>query len=908
MKSTLATCLSAGAALAVSVLLSACGSSSNVQVCAAYPAASTSELTVTNSGRRLTPAGRITSVGDLPTGGTLTPDGRFYWAVDSGDGRDDVQIVALDSGAVVQVLSLPGAFGQAAFAPDGHTAYVSGEPLGGVKPLGPTMGNSGDVIHVFTVDPATGQAKETTPIVLPAPTPNTVTVGLPPSAGPTADWPAGLAVTPDGKTLVVALTVANQAALIDLASGKVSVVAVGKFPLGVAIERSGHYAYIGNELDGTLSKIDLTTAKVTATVAGLGGALGDSESHVQGLLADPARDRIYAAVANRDAVAVIDTSTDTVAQIVSLKRPEGYGTQPVALALTPDGKTLYAADAGEDALAAIALTPRGSYQTYDVIGKVPTGSYPHDVQVTPDGCGLLWTAAKGFNAGPNSGYQTGGQGIPFENQSIAPYGTYILDMLLGKVGLLALPSDAQLVAYASRVAAQILPANTVPPPAATPLQGPDGGPSQQIKYVFLVVRENRTYDQIFGTDPRGEGAANLEVFDDNGVSGPTGGMTPNAHALSRMFSLLDNFYEDSEVSKDGHLITTGAYAIDYMQRVEHPQYSGRGGPDDTDGNPVEFPPTYALFDLAARQGVSFRNYGEFSGGSTPVLSNDGRGTYNAVIASLDPAYSPVFGCATGSDPLVPNTPSCSYDSGMGVPPPLALSRIDEFRADFALHLQAGTVPQFSYITLPNDHTNGTGAGLLTPQALVADNDLALGQLVQIISTSSIWPQSAIFVVEDDSQDGADHVDAHRAPAFVISPWAVHGGQLVHTHYDQYSMIRSIEAILGLKPQYLNDANAVPMYDAFTTTANNAAYQAILPRQSLVAKNTAASANAAWSARLPWSKPDVVPQEIADRIIWQAVFGAQSTPPRPGPHASAIEHRRARAYLSDYEQRRRKRIG
>ncbi len=845
--------------------------------CRNSPAASETFITITNTGRVLTPLGRITAVGDFPTGGALSPDGRFYWAVDSGDGYNDVQVVSVATGAVVQTLPLPGAFGQMVFAPDGGAAYVSGEPQGVHKPERPTVGAAGDVIHVFSVNPRSGAAIEQPPIALPV-----------------AGWPAGLAVTPDGKMLVVALYIANKAAIIDLATTAITTVATGHYPFGVAIDRSGRFAYVGNELDGTLTKVDLSSGQAIATIAGLGGEAGDMESHVQALLADPQRDRLYAAVANRDAVVVIDTAADRLLQSISLQRPEGYGVQPVALALTPDGGTLYVANAGEDALAAIGLTARGPYQLYDVIGKVPVADYPHDVRIASDGCTLVWSAAKGFNAGPNPGYQAG-NGIPFANSGAAPYGTYVLDMLIGRVGMLALPSDAQLAAYAAAAQTQLRPANSVTAPAHTPIHSADGGPSTQITHVFLIVRENRTYDQIFGSDPRGDGDASLEVFDDNGAPAPVGGMTPNAHALSRQFALFDNFYEDSEVSVDGHLITSSALAIDYMQRAEHPGYSNRGGPTNSDSDPVVFPPRHFIFDQAARQGVSFLNYGESAG-----QTNDGRSTWPQVAAAFVAGYSPVFGCLFAS-PAVPNSPICTFDSGLGVPPPAAVSRLDEFNKRFTKQLMTDSVPQFNYVTLPNDHTNGTTPGLRTPQAMVADNDLGLGQLVQLISQSKIWPQTAIFVVEDDSQDGADHIDAHRAPVFVISPWAVHGGALVHTRYDQYSMLRTIEAILGLTPQYVTDANAVPMYDAFTNVADETPYTAQLPVQSLAVLNTTESPNAALSQHLPFTTLDAVPQEISDRILWQAVYGADAQPPPPGPHASPAERRRSIAMMAAYRR-------
>jgi hypothetical protein len=224
--------------------------------------------------------------------------------------------------------------------------------------------------------------------------------------------------------------------------------------------------------------------------------------------------------------------------------------------------------------------------------------------------------------------------------------------------------------------------------------------------------------------------------------------------------------------------------------------------------------------------------------------------------------------------------------------------MDVFNSQFQQQVASGSVPAFNYLILPNDHTNGTTPGGYTPRALIADNDLALGQLVQTISHSSIWSQSAIFVVEDDSQDGADHVDAHRMPAFVISPWGAKG--VVHTRYDQYSALRTAMMIVGLHPLSLNDALATPMYDAFTNggapDAAGTVYNAIQPDQSLSETNTKSSPAAAKSAQLPFDRLDMVPQRVMDQILWQSVYGAHSTPPAPGPNSSPQEAARGRGAL------------
>lgn len=850
---------------------------------------------ITPGGRQLTPAGRMTVLGDFPTGGALSPDGRFYWAVDSGHGRDDVQVVDVGTGKVRQALPLPGAYGGIAYAPDGRTVYVSGEPVGNSHPTGPTMANNGDAIHVFAVDPASGRATERAPITLPPTSGGTAQkeganptslIVQPPGPGPSSGlgWPIGLAVTPDQRMLAVALNQADQVAVVDLTTRAVNLVKVGAYPYGVAVD--GHTAYVSNEYDGTVSVVDLDSGKVARTIT-----VGTQNSHPEGLALDRAHHQLFVAVTNRDLVADIDTTTSTVRD-VSVGRSAGVGTAPVALQVAPDGRTLYVADAGEDAVAVIALADRaGGARALTLVGRVPTAFYPTDVAVTPDGHRLIWLAGKGLGAGANPLY-----GQHFAASEQAPYGQYVVDMLIGRLGVLSTPSDADAARMSRQVNQEIRPTDLGPGPANTPINAPGGGPSRQIKHVFYVVKENRTYDQVFGSDPRGDGSRSLELFDDNGVNGPATGVTPNAHALTRMFPLLDHVYADSEVSVDGHIITSGAYATDFVLKAMHANYANRGRVANFGQAPETFPPNDFIFDQAVRQGVSFRNYGENSAGVLPS-SDDGRPTYRASQANTAFGYPLFFGCdGLGTTPNgLDNAAVCDTDSGTMGPAGnvgVATSRFDFFQQQFDAQVATGTVPALNYITLPNDHTNGVQKNYPTPKAMVADNDLGLGQLVDLISHSPIWSSSAIFVVEDDSQDGADHVDAHRMPAFVISPWARHD-TVVHTRYDQLSVLRTIELMLGLRPLSLYDALAEPMYDAFVpgdAAPDPEPYNAVTPTQSLTQLSSATPVGL--DGALPYNDVDLVPQRLFDAALWRSVYGPRSTPPPAGPDASPDEADRA----------------
>jgi hypothetical protein len=361
-----------------------------------------------------------------------------------------------------------------------------------------------------------------------------------------------------------------------------------------------------------------------------------------------------------------------------------------------------------------------------------------------------------------------------------------------------------------------------------------------------------------------------------------------------------------QVSVAGHLITSGAYATNFVQKALHANYAGRGRVLNAGQDPVTFPPKGFIFDQAARQGVSFRNDGEISAGVTPQ-GNDGRSTYATVVANTAWGYPLFFGCDNAG--VVPVTATdhsvaCDTDAGtvgLGGAAGVANSRVDFFQQQLNAEIATGTVPALTYVTLPNDHTNGVRQGYPTPKALVADNDLALGQLVDLISHSSIWSSSAIFVIEDDSQDGADHVDAHRMPAFVISPWAKHGVE-IPTRYDQLSALHTVELVLGLRPLSLYDGLAEPMYDAFIpgdVHPDLMPYHAVTPTQSLT--ETSLKTAAGLDGVLPYTQVDLVPQRLFDAALYRSVYGPGTTPPRPGPGASAAEESRAAGALRVWQQ-------
>jgi hypothetical protein len=463
--------------------------------------------------------------------------------------------------------------------------------------------------------------------------------------------------------------------------------------------------------------------------------------------------------------------------------------------------------------------------------------------------------------------------------------TYLAAMVRGRAGLMRLPSDATVKKLSPAASRQIHPRNAQKAPAGTPLRA--GGP---IKHVFFIVRENRDYDQVLGDIGRGNSDSHLTIFGAN--------VTPNLHTLVTRFPLLDHVFANSEASIQGHFWTSAASVPDYVDRNWVQEYAARGRPNDFSVYAVTFPGNGFLFDQAERQHISYFNYGEIAGDQPTIADRDRSPALLAeeerVAAHSDlgpglsasgtyPAVGPI-GQVTGSDPTNPLDGEI-FDSSLPAGAPAgSYSRIDSFRARFASQLAADSVPAFNYLCMTGDHTRGTQTSFPIPTAMVADNDLALGQLVDTISHSKIWSSSAIFVVEDDSQDGADHVDAHRIPVAVISPYAREGA-LIQRRYDLPSVLRSMELIVGMKALSLNDALATPMYDVFTSRPLNAApYSAIPAKIDLLTRNTQAAPWAALSNSLPLGEVDAVPQGQLNAILWKSVHGASSTPPPAGPNA------------------------
>jgi DNA-binding beta-propeller fold protein YncE len=857
------------------------------------------------NGRQLTPRGAQVKLGNFPTGGAGTADGRFLWTVSAGVGANDIRIVDTARRRVVQVIPIPGASGGIALDSRHRRAYVSGVAVSRWWPTQNGLpGAEGNVVLVYSWNATSGKARLARTISVAA-VPDPEPMQAVPATTRTNAWPQKLAVAPGGSRLLVPLNLADSAAIIDLnRADRVRYVKLpsGSYPFGAAILPGGRLGLVSNEATGMLSVIDMQKGTRVRDIT-----VGPPLSHPEGIAVDAAGRRAYVAVSASDQVAVVSLRSWLVTRVLSVGRSAGLGTMPVALALGPQGSRLFVAESGADEIAVLRLPGSRTRPSRDwkMVGRIPTAEDPQAVATVAAQGGrraqLLYVSARGVGVGPNlTGPVTTDPFDPifWAFNPIAPTTdvfapgsgtTYLAAMVRGHAGLMQMPSDARVKQLAPAATRQIHPRDAQKAPAGTPLRA--GGP---IKHVFFVVRENRTYDQLLGDLGRGNGDPHLTIFGAD--------VTPNLHALLQRFPLFDHVFANSEASIQGHFWTSAASVPDYVDRNWVQNYAGRGRPSDFGVFAVTFPGNGFLFDQAGRQHISYFNYGEIAGNEPDVPDRDRSPALLAeekrVAAHSDigpglqaggtyPAIGPI-GQVTGSDPENPLDGQIFDSSLPAGAPPVSYSRIDSFRARFAQQLATNSVPTFNYLCMSNDHTRGTQTGFPIPVAMVADNDLGLGQLVDTISHSSIWSSSVIFVVEDDSQDGADHVNAHRIPVAVISPYAKRGA-IIHRRYDLMSVLRSMELILGMRALSLNDALATPMYDAFSSRPlNSAPVDAIPAKIDLLTRNTAAAPWAALSNRLPLADVDTVPQGQLDAILWKSVHGADSTPPPPGPNAEKGE--------------------
>jgi YVTN family beta-propeller protein len=711
---------------------------------------------------------------------------------------------------------------------------------------------------------------------------------LPPAQAPrrAAEIPSGLAVSPDGTRLYVCGNLSNQLLECDTANGNV----LRRFDVGVApydVVLAGSKAYVSNwggrrpgagDLTGpagrgTVVRVDPVrhiASEGSVTVVDLAAGTVVQELitglHASGLAVSPDGRFVVCANAASDHLSVIDVTSDSVVATIWTKPSPAdlLGASPNAIAFSADGTRLYVANGAQNAIAVIGFDAK-DVDDSQLDGLIPVGWYPGALRVDDARQRLVVANIKGLPKAPRT--EDGRTG--FNSHHYA-----------GTLSLVPIPSDQQLPELAERVARNLrapriaealLPPRADQPPRAIPQR--IGEPSL-IKHVVYIIKENRTYDQVFGALERGNGDASLCIFGER--------VTPNQHKLAGEFVLLDNTYCAGILSADGHQWSTTAFSTDYMEKSfagfprSYPDGMGEDGNDALAYSPAGF-----IWDSALRHGVTIRNYGEFMGPSVRWRDPSRTGTPDFLAcysAWRDKTDDVIFESWPSVETIRPFSPTDYVGWEMSVP--------DQFRADYILReLQAfearGEFPQLVIICLPNDHTSGTSPGCPTPKACVADNDLAFGRIVEGLSRSRFWPQMAILAIEDDPQAGWDHVSGYRTIAFCISPYAKRR-QVISTQYNTTSILRTIEQILGLPPMNQFDASATPMFDCFTDQLDLTSYESVAASVPLDQMNPQPAAindpvlrqDAVVSASLNFREVDRAPEDVLNRILWRAVRGSQ----------------------------------
>ncbi|MCX7625018.1 MAG: bifunctional YncE family protein/alkaline phosphatase family protein [Candidatus Sumerlaeaceae bacterium] len=765
---------------------------------------------------RITPVGATLDLGDLPLTLAMAPSRRSAVVVHAGFGDHEVRLIDTVERRMVSRAIVPNTWVGAAFDPTGKELYLSG--------------GTDDILYVFPV--RDGQIDEPTTVPIRA---DALTSG-----GAEKSWyVSGVAV--DAKSGKVFLACQNRANLMvwDPRKPKVLPREVVRFaeahaaPYKVVIHPKRAVAYVS-----------LWGAKAVAVVnlRARTYRLIPTHSHPNELVISPDGQRLFVACANTNFTDVIDLKQERVVEHLdcAIYPSMPAGATPNGLALSPDGTILLVANADTNHLAVFDVSRPNQARS---LGMIPTGWYP---------------TAVGFGAekeilvvnGKGGGSTANAQGPnPYDEKSEAKGTQYIAGLLKGTLSFVSWPSERQMARYTAQVLANSPLRTDLLPPVreeSNPIPAKVGDPSP-IRYCVYIVKENRTYDQVLGDLPEGNGDASLCLFGEQ--------ITPNHHALAREFILFDNFYVESEVSADGHEWSMGAYATDFVEKTWPSLYGGHGKhtyPGEGH-HPMGRPEAGHIWNRAKEAGVSYYSYGEWVNGGGKGCN--GTTKDRALRGHFDPCYS-------GFDMNVSD-----------------LDRTSRFIQEVKRYEREGWFPRLVIVRLPNDHTAGTRAGKPTPRAYVAENDLALGKIVERLSHSKFWKEMAIFVVEDDAQNGPDHVDAHRTVAFVVSPYAKRR-MVCHTMYSTASMLRTMELILGLKPMSQFDAAARPLYEVFTNTPDYTPYKALPATWPLDEKNPPHAPMQRESAALNLEAEDSNPDLLFNEIIWKSVRGADSVMPPP----------------------------
>ena len=848
----------------------------------------TAEGVLLPNGWVLHPAGRQIPTGDLPLAMTLSPDGD-YLLVSTG-GYAPARVLAID--AYNEQLQTSQTLDQTwegmTFSADGKDLYVSGGGRG--------------LLWRFGYDPRGGD------LIRKDPLPVADLIGREPpygrqKAGNNNAWIAGMTVNPDNGLLYVLNNSTATLYALDPAGKAKARAKTGDHPNAIALSPDHKRLYV----------TDQGSAAVSVFEAGTLAKAGEIPVGRQpvALLFTPDGSRLFVANSGSNTVSVIAPQAGAVQETLrtSLFPNAPTGSTPNALALSPDGKRLFVTNADNNDVAVIDVeNPKESR----VLGFIPTGWYPTAVAVSRDGKRLFVGVGKGLASKPSYPRQGGGVGLNIYNKPGQSYGPghdqavtfdYICSLLGGAVSIVDMPDAAQLARYTAQVlagcpyrdayltqTAERGPACLSAPRLPTTREGKEiptlaqssphkrssfselntpnppeswgggrrfqegKGEAPPIQHILYIIKENRTYDQMFGDIKEGNGDPDLCLFGET--------VTPNHHALAREFVLLDNLYCNGEVSEDGHQWCNAAFCTDWTQKVYPGNYATPSRGDAPGSEAVTASTGGYLWDDCAAHGLSYRTFGEFT-------------SFHS-----DKDSPPV---ATSGSPNLRGHVSLGWELAARQGKKRDYQRADAFIEELREAEKSGDWPNYMVMSLGEDHTTGLVPGFPTPWAAVASNDAALGKIVEAVSHSKFWPHTAIFVIEDDAQAGPDHVDAHRTPGLVISPY-IRRRSVDHTLYTTASFIRTMELALGLPPMTQYDAGATPLFRCFTDRPNTTPFTALPPRTDLAAVNPKKGESAALSKGLDFSAYDRCDPDTLNRLLWRSIKGASI--PYPGATTGA----------------------
>jgi DNA-binding beta-propeller fold protein YncE len=761
------------------------------------------------NGWKLSPHGSSIALGDLPLNVVVSPDQRYLLVTNNGQSVQSLQLIDAASSKLLDSKELPKSWYGLKVAADNKTVFVSG-------------GND-NCILVFEI--TAGKLVQKDKILLTEEKKAVIS-------------PAGIEYDDASGLLYVVTKENNSLYVVDVAKKEVlSVHALPAEAFTCLLDKKKEILYISVWGARQILPFQISSKKFLPAIA-----VGD---HPNEMVLTKMGNIMYVANANDNSVSVVDLRAGKEIEVLNAalvpNALEGSSTN--GLALSVDEERLYIANADNNCLAVFEVEKPGQSKS---LGFIPVGWYPTSLKVVK---GKLYVAnGKGFSSfanpkGPNPiakkqtvNYQKS------DNTATAP-SEYIGGLMKGTMSVFKEPSTQELAILSEAVYKNTPYTKEIEMNAAGEKGNPipmKVGDASPIKYVYYILKENRTYDQVLSDVAGGNGDTTLLLFGEK--------YTPNQHKLVKDFVLLDNFYVDGEVSSDGHNWSTSAHATDYLEKTWPTSYGGRGGNYDGEGNrAIANPKNGFIWDYAKRAGISYRTYGEFATDFKPNIP--------AIADHFCPDYS-------------------SFNQDV-----MDTTRFQAWKRDFDRLLAKNEVPRFNSMQFPNDHTEGQRLGKKTPFAYVADNDYAIGLFIEHLSKSPIWKETVVFIVEDDAQNGPDHVDAHRTTAYVAGGF-VKRGFVDHTPYSTSSMLRTIELILGLPPMSQYDAAATPMFRSFSATPNLTPFIHELPRTNLFELNVKNTPSAQKSAKFDFKKEDSVPDLEFSEVIWKAVKGEDSVMPAP----------------------------